>query len=127
MASQIEALRIVTANGTVLEASKDDANKEFFNAARVGIGSLGVISELTLRTVPLFRMKLTNTQMPLDEILVRLPELMQKYERLQWFWNPPDEAHATLVTREITQEPISSGGCWGGALQQSRFGDPETT
>jgi len=125
MASQIEALRIVTANGTVLEASKDDANKEFFNAARVGIGSLGVISELTLRTLPLFRMKLTNSQMPLDQLLADLPSLMEKYERLQWFWLPPDEQYATLVTREVTQEPITPGGCWGEDVPPTQIGDPE--
>lgn len=125
MASQIEALRIVTANGTVVDASKDDANQDLFNAARVGIGSLGVISEMTLRTLPLFRLKLTYTQMPLDQLLGDLPSLMEQYERLQWYWTPPNDQQATLVTREVTEEAITQGGCWGESLETFAGGDPE--
>jgi len=120
MASRIEALRIVTANGSIVEVSKDDANPDLFNAARVGLGSLGVISEMTLRTLPLFKLKLTNRQMNLDQLLAELPDQMAKYERLQWFWTPYDEQSATLVTREITDEPIT--GCWDAV---SKSGDPE--
>eukprot|EP00927_Polykrikos_kofoidii_P064903 TRINITY_DN60710_c0_g1_i1.p1 TRINITY_DN60710_c0_g1~~TRINITY_DN60710_c0_g1_i1.p1 ORF type:complete len:472 (-),score=74.54 TRINITY_DN60710_c0_g1_i1:123-1403(-) len=113
IAANIEALRLVVANGTVLEASRDK-NPELLRAARVGIGALGVVSEVTIRTLPLFKMRLTNTIMPLEKLLEELPESMERFERLQWFWNPPDEQNATLVTREVVDEDISPGGCWGG-------------
>lgn len=124
MAKRIEALRIVAANGSVIEASGTQ-NKELFDAARVGLGSLGVISELSVRTLPLFRMRLTTIEMPLDELLKQLPVLMPKYERLQWYWLPPNEQSATLLLREVTEEPISpSGGCWDGELSGHHLTEP---
>jgi len=128
MAASIEALRLVAANGTVITASKDDSNPDLFNAARVGIGSLGVISEISIRTLPLFNLKLTyHDDMPLDDLLVKLPSLMDQYERLQWYWTPPNDQAATLVTRELTKEPISAGGCWGESsdMLDAPAGDPE--
>lgn len=113
IAANIEALRIVAANGTVIEASRQQ-NADLLRAARVGLGALGVVSEITIRTLPLFKLKLTNRIMPLDKLLKELPESMEQYERLQWFWNPPDEESATLVTREVTDDEITPGGCWHG-------------
>jgi len=122
MATKIEGMRLVLANGTVIEASKK-VNTDIFDAARVGLGCLGVISTLTIRTLPLFKLRLTNMEVRLDDLLEQLPVLMLNYQRLQWFWLPPDENRATLVLREVTEEPISPvghgeepGGCWDTTL-----------
>ena len=43
----------MTATGDVVEVS-EESDRELWLAARVGLGALGVISEITLRCVPLF-------------------------------------------------------------------------
>jgi L-gulonolactone oxidase len=126
MSTQIDALRIVLANGTAVDVSAN-SHLELFNAARVGLGALGIVSEITLRVLPLFYLRLNNTIMPLDDLLKDLPDLMQRYERLQWFWLPPDEQHATLVTREVVKGPPSTTeqaqGCWN-PKQFGQHGEP---
>ena len=135
MSTQIAGLRLVAANGTVLEASAA-VNPAVFAAARVGLGALGVVTEVTLAAEPLFYLRLNNTVMPLDELLdTRLAAAMASCDRVQWFWAPGDEEHATLVTREVVAAPASSGGgCWEGAFagrhpgeDAALFGDDAAT
>src|SRR5207344_1908887 len=52
ISTQVLALRIVTADGNVLECSRQ-ADEEVFRAAAVSLGSLGVITAVRLRLLPL--------------------------------------------------------------------------
>ena len=123
-ATFITAVRLVAANGSVVVASRAESPK-LFAAARLGLGALGVLSQLTLAVEPQFYLRLNNTIMPLDNLLAALPALNAQYERLQWYWAPPDEENATLVTRERVAGPPSggSGGCWDDAALGAH-GDP---
>src|SRR3954451_14873010 len=49
LSQQVQALRIITATGDSLIAAVDDSDHDTFRAARVAIGSLGVISTVTLK------------------------------------------------------------------------------
>jgi FAD/FMN-containing dehydrogenases len=53
IATQVEALELVLADGSVVTCSAS-IRPELFAAARVGLGALGVISAVTLRCVPSF-------------------------------------------------------------------------
>ena len=48
LSTQIVSLRVISSNGTVLTASRSE-NPALFAAARVGLGSLGVVSTMTVR------------------------------------------------------------------------------
>ena len=52
LSSQVTALTIVVANGTVIELSADDENVNLFDAARASMGRLGVVVDVTLSIVP---------------------------------------------------------------------------
>jgi hypothetical protein len=116
LATSIHALRIVDGAGRVIAASADE-NKDIFEAARVGVGAVGIITAVTLKTVPNWKMKKFSLSYSLEQLLIDLPELMQKYERLQWSWLPYTD-EATVVIREDVpwDTPISpegpDGGCW---------------
>jgi L-gulonolactone oxidase len=112
MSTQVLEMRIVSGTGDIIVASATE-NADVFNAARVGIGALGVISTITINTLPLFKLKRTTTVLALDDLLSSLPQILSKFDRVQWFWFPYNETSATVVTRAITDEPITPGGCWG--------------
>lgn len=59
LSKAIVGMRMILANGTIVSASKTQ-NSEIFLAGRVGLGSLGIIFELTIETVPLFRLELVR-------------------------------------------------------------------
>jgi FAD-linked oxidoreductase len=54
LSTLITAMRLVTPDGTVHRLSAADTDRDLFDAARVGLGALGVITEVTLRIVPDF-------------------------------------------------------------------------
>jgi L-gulono-1,4-lactone dehydrogenase len=120
MATQVIKMRIMDSNGKMHEVSadsEDTQDRELFAAARVGVGLIGIITEVTLLAVPLWKMKRTITDTSLDRLLVDLPNLLGKYDRLQWSFVPYSD-NATLILRENVpddQENYPSGvdgGCW---------------
>ena len=72
--AQVAALDIVTADGEVRTFSEDDGD-EMIRAARVAVGSLGVISAVTLRTAPAFNLHREDVPMPLEQVLSDFEEL----------------------------------------------------
>src|SRR4029079_7495417 len=53
ISAQVEAIELVTADGSVRELTAD-GTPALLRAARVGLGALGAISAVTLRCVPAF-------------------------------------------------------------------------
>eukprot|EP00602_Paraphysomonas_sp_CaronLab_P004792 CAMPEP_0185021352 /NCGR_PEP_ID=MMETSP1103-20130426/4039_1 /TAXON_ID=36769 /ORGANISM="Paraphysomonas bandaiensis, Strain Caron Lab Isolate" /LENGTH=441 /DNA_ID=CAMNT_0027552829 /DNA_START=32 /DNA_END=1357 /DNA_ORIENTATION=- len=115
ISTQIKSMRVIDSDGMIHIASDED-DAELLAAARAGLGAVGVISTLTLRTVPLFRMRKTQVSYDLSALLQDLPDLLNTYDRLQW-WFTPYTSDATLLTREVTTDSISpaaggQAGCW---------------
>lgn len=116
LAASIYALKIVDANGNILKASADE-NKDVFDAARVGMGAVGIITSVTLKTVPIWKMKKYSLSYPLDQLLADLPSLMKSFDRLQWSWLPYTNDATVLIRENVPwDEPIyppgPDGGCW---------------
>lgn len=116
LATQIHALRIMDAAGTVHVAS-NDTNPDLFRVARVGVGALGIITSLTLRTYPLWKVRRYTLHYSFDKLLDDLPQLMADHPRLQWSYAPPN---ATVLIRDDVpwDTPVSpsNGGCWSPTL-----------
>lgn len=75
MSTQIVGLRLVLANGTVATVDQQ-TQPELFAAARVSLGSFGIVTAITLRVVDLFKMRLDVIPMQLDDLINQLPTLM---------------------------------------------------
>ncbi|MGW4724292.1 D-arabinono-1,4-lactone oxidase [Streptomyces sp. NPDC004291] len=103
LATQIEALDLVLADGTTLTCTEDDP--EVLRAARVSLGALGVVTGYTLRVVPAFALRAETGTMPLDRTLARLDELVDGNDHFEFFLFP--HAEAALVKRNNrTDEPV---------------------
>ena len=68
--SQVVALTLVLADGSIFACSQE-SDPESFLAARVGLGALGVLAEVTLRCVPSFTLCGIDAPAPLEETLAR--------------------------------------------------------
>ena len=115
MSTQILSFRIVLSSGEIRHVSKHSKSKEdrdLFTAGRVGLGCLGVITQITFRVIPLFRLRLSTISIDLDDLISKLDTLLVKYPRLQWYYFPysNESPNATLLIREETTDPIT--GCW---------------
>ncbi|XP_015456166.1 L-gulonolactone oxidase [Pteropus alecto] len=66
LATQVVALTLLTADGTILECS-ESSNAEVFQAVQVRLGCLGVILTITLQCVPQFHLQKTSFPSTLRE------------------------------------------------------------
>ncbi|HNN96817.1 MAG TPA: FAD-binding protein, partial [Pseudomonadota bacterium] len=87
LASRVVGMRLVLANGEVLPIN-DHENAHLLPAARVHLGALGVISEVTLATVPAFRLHEELSTLPLSQVLNELPRLVESAPYVKLWWLP---------------------------------------
>jgi L-gulono-1,4-lactone dehydrogenase len=103
LSSQIVGLRLITADGEVVECSPQQ-NAEVFQAARVGLGALGVVSTVTLQCVPAFRLHAIEEALPVDDALANLDELIESHDHFEFYWVPHTRWALTKRNRR-TDEP----------------------
>ncbi|TDC76835.1 FAD-binding protein [Micromonospora sp. KC606] len=87
LATFVEALTLVTGTGEVLRCSTAE-HPDVFAAARVGLGALGVLVEVTLRCVDAFVLRAHERPGRLDEVLAALPALVDRHDHIEFFWFP---------------------------------------
>ncbi len=106
--SQVTALTLVLADGSTLECS-EDGDPELLRAARVGLGALGVVAEVTLRCVPAFRLRGLDASAPVERTLERFEELALANEHFEFFVFPHARTALTR-TNNRTEEPARPRG-----------------
>lgn len=87
MPTQVHALEIVLADGTVTHCSATE-NPELFAAARIGLGALGVITEVTLQCEPAFALDAQEYAEPVEQVLDRLDEYVSTNDYFEFYWFP---------------------------------------
>jgi len=110
--SRIIGMRLVAGDGSVVACSCD-AEPEVFASARVGIGALGVVSELTLQCVPAFNLHAVEEPAPVDDVLAELDDLVAGNDHYELFWVPGTRWALTKRNRR-TLEPAAPRTRWQG-------------
>jgi FAD-linked oxidoreductase len=103
ISSQVEAIELVLADGSMRELTAAD-DPELLRAARVGVGSLGAISAVTLRCVPAFTLHRVDTPRPLDEVLDSFSERAGANDHYEFFTFPYADS-ALVLERNRTEAP----------------------
>ncbi|MFJ6164070.1 D-arabinono-1,4-lactone oxidase [Micromonospora orduensis] len=83
----VEAVTLVTGTGEVLRCSADE-NPDVLAAARVSLGALGVLVEVTLRCVDAFVLHAHERPAALTDVLGELPELIGGHDHVEFYWFP---------------------------------------
>jgi L-gulono-1,4-lactone dehydrogenase len=118
MAAQVAGLELVLADGTIVTCSADSPDRSppgsaapagpaagspasagpppgLFDAARVGLGALGILTAVTFRVVPAFLLEAREEPMPWSEVTARLDELASENEHFEFYWFPHTEGCLT--------------------------------
>jgi len=101
--SQVRALKLVLADGSLFECSAE-SDSEAFRAARVSLGALGVIAEVTLQAVPAFTLRGVDAPAPLDEVLESFEERVRANDHFEFFVFPHARTALTR-TNNRTEDP----------------------
>lgn len=113
LVSQIAAMEIVLADGSVVDCSRE-VRPELFDAARAGLGALGIVTAITWQTVPAFVLRAQEEPMKWDEVLSRLDELADANEHFEFYWFPHTEGCLTKRNNRVEgpAEPLSKFKHW---------------
>ncbi|MET8140558.1 D-arabinono-1,4-lactone oxidase [Sphaerisporangium sp. NPDC005288] len=98
LADQVTELEMVLADGSVVTVSHGD----LFDAARVGLGALGILTAVTFKVEPSFLLRSDRRPMALGEMLDSLPEMTGENEHLDFFWLPHTD---TCLTKRNNRTP----------------------
>ncbi|GHB10236.1 D-arabinono-1,4-lactone oxidase [Streptomyces termitum] len=122
IATQVRALELVLADGTVTTCSPTE-RPDLFAAARVGLGALGVLTRVTLQTVPLYALHARDTALPVAETLGRIDELVEENDHFEFFWFPHSETTLTRRFRRLPGDaPLAPIGAFSRRLDEAVSG-----
>src|SRR5699024_9282674 len=90
LADQVRGVRLVGATGEVVEADQT-RHRELFEVARLGLGSVGVLTAVTLRCVPAFTLTADERPRPLGAVLESLDDEagpVHANDHFEFYWFP---------------------------------------
>jgi len=79
----ITAMRLITATGDVLDIDKSDG--DLFDAARVNVGALGVVSRIRMQNRESYKLKKREWTAPTEDILANFDELAADHRHFEIF------------------------------------------
>jgi FAD-linked oxidoreductase len=110
IATQVAALELVLANGSVTHCSAEH-RPDLFAAAKVGLGALGVIATVALQCEPSFMLCAQERPEPLEQVLEGFDEFAAANDHFEFYWFP--YGSDALVKRnnrlppDVEREPLS--------------------
>ena len=102
----VTSLRLITPSGEVIDVDAQ-SNADLFNAARVSLGALGVISRMTMQNREPYRLKAQNSVQRIEEVLEGFDESAASHRHFEMFPLTHSDYALTLAIDE-TDEPINN-------------------
>jgi FAD-linked oxidoreductase len=135
LATQVEAMELVLADGSVVTCSATE-RPELFGAARVGLGAFGVVTAVTLRCEPAYLLRASEGPTSLDDALADLEELAHAHDHVEFYWFPYTDAvmvkrndrlpsgapvQPRRRVRELVDDELMANGVYGAACRLARL------
>ncbi|WP_417498505.1 D-arabinono-1,4-lactone oxidase [Lysinimonas soli] len=101
LAAQLVAVTLVTADGSILRVSETE-NAELLPAVRLGLGSLGIVVEVTVQCVPAYLLRAVEHPEGFDEVLDAFEQRVSESDHFEFYWWPHTDR---VMTRTNTRLP----------------------
>ena len=105
LANQLVAVTLVTAAGELLHVSPTE-NAELWPAARLGLGALGILVDVSIQCVPSFLLNAVEKPEPLDAVLDDWMARASGADHFEFYWFPHTK---TALTKTNTRLPLEAG------------------
>lgn len=102
----VRAVELVTPAGDLVTISAA-SEAEMLSAAALNLGMLGVVSRVTLATVPAYKLRESTRPLGFDECLEVYPEIEASHRNAEFWWVPPLDTCVVKSFLETDDEPMS--------------------
>lgn len=113
LSTQVAGLALVQPDGGLLRLEHDDP---LLPAAALGLGALGVMTEVTLQCVPAFVLRAEERSEPLADILAGLTDRVKAADHFEFYWFPHTDRAATKTNTRLPgtarRRPLSPAALW---------------
>jgi FAD-linked oxidoreductase len=106
MSTFIESLQLVDARGDIINCSRQQ-HPEIFEAARVSLGTLGVVTQVGLQNMAPYQLRRETVWREFDEILAIAEELADQHRNFEFYIIPFSGMGFTDV-HDLSDEPVGS-------------------
>ncbi len=104
LASQVVSFKLVTAAGEIVVIDKT-TNPKLFNTAIISLGSLGIVTEMTIKIDPKFNLHERSGLMDFEEVCDSILHWVNEHNHIKMWWFPHTDK--MMVYRyNRTYEPI---------------------
>lgn len=122
-AGMVRGLRLALPDGSIVETSPAE-DPDLFEAARLGLGVIGVVLEVTLACVPRFRLALTESTEDLDGTVRAFAARSREEDHHEFFWFPrTSRATVRTAVRVPAETPVLRPGRAAELLQREVLGN----
>ena len=104
LSASVTGIRMITASGDIVECSAE-RNAELFQAARLGLGAFGIVTQLQLQLREAYRLKEHGWSEPFEALLPRLDTLVAQSRHFEFFWYPHTDIAVAKSTDATTADP----------------------
>lgn len=87
LSAQVAGVELVTADGSTVTASSDQ-DPDLFQAARLGLGAVGVLTAVTFLVEPAFTLEAVEAALPWTEAVARFDTLVEENHHVDMYWFP---------------------------------------
>ena len=129
--SAVTELSVLLVDGSVVTCTPD-REPDLFEAARLSLGAVGVVLEVTLQVREAYRLEEQRWLEPLESVMERIDELVTATRHFEYFWYPGQD-RAICKSIDITEEPgrypLGDEGqrlAWGFEVLPNQRLDPHT-
>jgi FAD/FMN-containing dehydrogenase len=101
LSSMLIGCRMVGADGSLHEYTEEADGKDFFDAMRLSLGSLGIMTAMKLKLVPAFKLERREWCTHIDDCMDNLEGLIAENRNFDFYWYPRND----LAKLRILNEP----------------------
>lgn len=103
--ASVVGARLALASGELVDCSPDE-EPDLWQAVRLNLGALGIVTRLTLQLRPAYRLKEEGFTASYAELAPRLDELVGASRHFEFFWFPVADRAAAKAIDETQEEPV---------------------
>ncbi len=105
LSSAVIGARIALASGELVDCDSQN-HPDLYQAARLNLGSLGIVTRLKLKLREAYKLQETGFDTDYSSLVARAPELIEENDRFEFFWYPGSDQATAKVINETAADSV---------------------